>query len=277
MGTLLNPNKRSLSVTIIMLVFSLLMVIPFLWMLSSSFKTQTEVFSGSFNLIPKKMHWENYREVLNTPYFGDWYLNSIVNVLISIVIKIVTVTTAAYAFARLKFKGKDVLFLLLLSSIMITPDTTIIARYLQYKYIGLLDTRWVIILPSIFDVYFVFLMRQFFMSLPQELSEAGLIDGASQLGIFTRIIVPLAKSPIMTMVLFSFIWGWNDYMGPYFFISSIDKQMLSVGLTYFQSEHGTDYALQLTAACLAIIPVIIIFSFIQRFFVEGIANTGIKG
>jgi multiple sugar transport system permease protein len=123
---------------------------------------------------------------------------------------------------------------------------------------------WVIILPSMFDVYFIFLLRQFFKSIPFELTEAGLIDGASHVGIFTRILLPLAKSPMMTMTLITFIWVWND-LGPFLFISTISKQMLSVGLQSFQMEFGANYAMQLTAACLAVIPVIAVFSLIQRY------------
>ncbi|MBA9087691.1 multiple sugar transport system permease protein [Fontibacillus solani] len=277
MGTLLRGKKNSWAVTILMLIIGLMMVFPFLWMLSASFKLQSEIFDPTMGFFPKSLNWTNYKTVLDNPLFLQWYQNSIVIVLITILIKMVVVTTSAYSFARLSFKGREIIFLVLLSSVMITPDTTIVARFLQYKYMGLLDTIWVIILPTVFDVYFVFLMRQFFKSLPAELTEAGLIDGASHIGIFARIMLPLAKSPLMTMILISFIWGWNDFMGPFFFISSIDKQMLSVGLQFFQTQYGSNYALLLTAACLAIIPVIFVFSFVQRYFIEGIASTGIKG
>ncbi|MCB2358775.1 carbohydrate ABC transporter permease [Clostridium estertheticum] len=160
---------------------------------------------------------------------------------------------------------------------MISPDTTIVPRYLLYRSMSLTDSLWVLIVPSLFGVYFVFLLRQFFMAIPMELSEAALIGGCSHFKIYRSIIIPLAKPAIMTMVLFIFIWSWNDYINPSVFITPIEKQVLTVGLQSFQSEYSADTSLQMAGVCVAVLPIIILFSCIQKYFVEGISSTGIKG
>jgi multiple sugar transport system permease protein len=152
-----------------------------------------------------------------------------------------------------------------------------VARYLQYSYMGLINSLWVLILPALFGVYFVFLLRQFFMGIPNELSEAALMDGASHLGIYSRIIIPLSKPALLTMVLFSFIWSWNDYINPFVFITPVTTQVLTVGLQSFQTEYSVDTSLQMAGVCISLLPVLLIFILVQDYFVEGIASTGIKG
>jgi len=152
-----------------------------------------------------------------------------------------------------------------------------VPRYLIYKQIGLLNTHWAIILPSMFDVFFVFLLRQFFMGIPHEFTEAAIIDGCSHFSIYYRIALPLAKPAMVTMVLFSFLWTWNNYIDPYIFISNRDVQLISVGLQYFQSEQGANYALQMAGASMAVIPSIILFIVTQKYFIEGVSSSGVKG
>lgn len=281
MGTLLTTatwrKAGSAAYVAIMLAGALLMIYPFLFMLSASFKEASQVFYHPLRLIPDHIIFSNYETIFHHPLFFRWYGNSIVAVASMIALKLLVVTAAAYAFARLRFRGREPIFFVLLAGMMITPDTTIIPRYLLYKLVGLYDTQWAVVLPSVIDVYFVFLLRQFFKSIPMELTEAGMIDGCSHASIYTRIMLPLAVPALTTMVLFTFLWGWNDYISPFIFISDVNKQLLTVGLQYFQGEQGANYALQLTGATIATLPVIVLFSFVQRYFVEGIANTGIKG
>lgn len=263
--------------TVLLFLFGIACIFPFVFMLSSSFKPLNEIFVYPIKLIPENFILTNYIEVFSEKYdFVRWYGNTLTMVILIIVLKIGVVTLTAYAFARLRFKGRDVLFLVLLSSMMIPPDAVIVPKYVIFKAFGIVDSMWSIILPSIFDVFFVFMVRQFFLAIPETLSEAAIIDGCSHFKIYSRIILPLAKPAIVTMVLFTFIWAWNDYMGPYIFITSPEKQMLSVGIKMFQVNNAVDYGLQMAAATLVLVPILIVFLFCQKYFIEGIATSGMK-
>lgn len=282
MGALLNPHKAHTTlVTIVLsvLVFAagIFMITPFLFMLSSSFKPNGLVFVEPLRLIPKTLFLDNYRRIFADPLYPLWYWNSIRIVLITIPLRGLLVSLAAYAFARLAFRGKNVLFLLFMATMMITQEATIVPRYLMYKAIGLIDSQWAIIIPAAVDVFFLFMLRQFFMTIPKELSEAALIDGYGHLRIYWRIVLPLSKPALITMVLFTFIWIWNDYVNPLVFINSMKKQLITTGLQFFQAREGANYALQMAGATFAVIPTIILFTFTQKYFVQGIATSGIKG
>lgn len=265
-------NKKIL-LTMFMLILSILMIVPFVLMVSASFKRSADAFTKPFSYF----YFGNYEALFNHPYYFKWFLNSTFVVVLTISLKVLVISMAAYAFSRLHFKGRDTLFLILMSAMMVSPDTTIVPRYLLYRSMGLTDTLWVLIIPSLFGVYFVFLLRQFFLAIPMELSEAALIDGCNHFRIYRSIIMPLAKPAIFTMILFVFIWSWNDYVNPFIFITPIQKQVITVGLQSFQSEYTSDTAMQMAGVCLAVLPIIILFSLIQKQFVEGIASTGIKG
>ncbi len=206
-----------------------------------------------------------------------WYLNTLIAIFLIVVLRFAVVTTAAYAFARLRFRGSRVLFLLILSGMLITPDTTIVSRYLVYKYLALIDTVWAVVIPSAFQVFFLFMLRQFFIGIPKDLTEAAIIDGCSHFQIYYKIILPLTRPALISMVLFTFIWTWNNFIDPFIFINRPEIQLISVGLQYFTDQNGSLYALQMTGATFGIIPPIIIFGITQKYFVQGIAATGIKG
>lgn len=268
-----------LFLTIIMLVIGLVCIFPFIFMISSSFKVSGEVMKFPFELIPENITFDNFTAlVTNGIYnFQKWYLNTIVMTGLTILIKIFFVSFTAYGFAKIDFKGKDVIFLVLLSAMMIPSDIMIMPRYIIFKNLHILDSMWALILPSCVDVYFVFLLRQSFISIPSSLSEAAKIDGCGHLRIFWKIVFPLAKPAIATMALFSFTWSWNDYMGPYLYISTMDKQMLSVGVKLFSSGLIQDYGAQMAASTVVLLPILVAFLFCQRFFIEGVASTGVKG
>lgn len=268
-----------LFLTIIMLVIGLVCIFPFIFMISSSFKISGEVMKFPFELIPENITFDNFTAlVTNGIYnFQKWYLNTIVMTGLTILIKIFFVSFTAYGFAKIDFKGKDAIFLVLLSAMMIPSDIMIMPRYIIFKNLHILDSMWALILPSCVDVYFVFLLRQSFISIPPSLSEAAKIDGCGHLRIFWKIVFPLAKPAIATMALFSFTWSWNDYMGPYLYISTMDKQMLSVGVKLFSSGLIQDYGAQMAASTVVLLPILVAFLFCQRFFIEGVASTGVKG
>lgn len=272
--------KRSgnLILNIVAIAFGVANIFPFIFMLSSSFKVLGKIFEYPFRLIPDPFIVSNYINIFDEKYdFLLWYKNSAVMVVLTLVIKCIIVCITAYAFAKLKFRGRDVIFIIFLSALMLPGDATIVQRYIIYKMLHLTDTVWAIVLPAAFDIYFVFLLRQFFISIPRELTEAAIIDGCSLFKVFYRIILPLAKPAVVTMILFSFVWAWNDFTNPYIFITDTKKQMLTVGMAMFQASRFQDYGLQMAAAALALIPVIAMFMSSQRYFVQGIATTGIKG
>ncbi|HCL02648.1 MAG TPA: carbohydrate ABC transporter permease [Lachnoclostridium phytofermentans] len=273
-------NKVSkLVLTIIILLIGLIANFPFIFMISSSFKVSGEVMKFPWKLISDNPTLMNFKALFtNGIYnFQKWYLNTIVMTGLTILIKIFFVSFTAYGFAKIKFKGKDIIFLILLSAMMIPSDIMIIPRYMIFKNLNILDTMWALILPSCVDVYFVFLLRQSFISIPDSISEAAKIDGCDHFRIYWRIIFPLAKPAIATMALFSFTWSWNDYMGPYLYISTMDKQMLSVGVKLFSSGMIQDYGTQMAAATVVLLPILIAFLFCQKFFIEGVTSSAVKG
>ncbi len=265
--------------TLVIAAFGLVCIFPFIFMISSSFKISADVMKFPFHLIPERFTMDNFVGLFtNGMYnFEKWYVNTIIMTSLCIIIKIFFVSFTAYGFSKINFKGRDVIFLVLLSAMMIPSDIMILPRYIIFKNIHILDTMWALILPSCVDVYFVFLLRQSFIAIPESISEAAKIDGCSHLRIYWQVIFPLAKPSIATMALFSFTWAWNDYMGPYLYISTMDKQMLSVGVKLFSSGLIQDYGSQMAAATIVLIPVLVAFLFCQRFFIEGVASSGVKG
>lgn len=272
-------NALKWVLTIFMFIVGIICITPFIFMVSSSFKVSGEVMKFPWHLIPESPTIQNFIGLFtNGIYnFQKWYANTIVMTALTIIIKVFFVSFTAYGFAKINFKGKDIIFLVLLSAMMIPSDIMILPRYIIFKDLHILDTMWALILPSCVDVYFVFLLRQSFISIPESISEAAKIDGCGHMKIFWRIIFPLSKPAIATMALFSFTWSWNDYTGPYLYISTMDKQMLSVGIKLFASGLTQDYGAQMASATIVLVPIMIAFLFCQRFFIEGVASSGVKG
>lgn len=265
--------------TIVLLLAGLVSIYPFIFMLSSTFKPSGDVLSTPFQIIPKNFTLLNFETIFKNQYFDfvQWYINTIIMTVLVLVFKYVIVTMTAYGFSKVRFPGRDAIFLVLLGALMVPSDIMILPRYIIFQKLGILNTMWSLILPSVVDVYFVFLLRQAFIAIPESISEAAKIDGCNHFTIYWKIIMPLAKASISTMLLFSFTWSWNDYMGPYLYITDIDKQMLSVGIKFFSTSAAQDYGAQMAAATLVLLPVIVAFFFCQRYFVEGVTSGAVKG
>lgn len=276
-------RKKQLTIkwilTIIMLVLGIACIYPFLFMLSSSFKPSGDVLSTPLQLFPKNFTMMNFDTLFNNEFYDFflWYGNTIVMTALTLILKFFIITITAYGFAKIRFPGRDAIFLVLLAALMIPSDIMIMPRYIMFKQLGILNSMWSLILPAAVDVYFVFLLRQAFVAVPDALSEAARIDGCSHFKIYRRIILPLCMPQISTMLLFSFVWSWNDYMGPYLYISDINKQMISVGIKLFASGQAQDYGAQMAGATLVLVPVIIAFFLCQKYFVEGITSGAVKG
>lgn len=265
--------------TIIMLIIGILCIYPFIFMLSSSFKLSGDVLQHPFQIIPDPFTLDNIKGLFQSEFYSFplWYWNTILMTATTLILKYVVITMTAYGFSKIHFKGRDGIFLILLAAMMIPTDIMIMPRYIIFKNLKMLNTMWSIVIPSCVDVYFVFLLRQSFISIPESISEAAKIDGCNHWTIYWRVIMPLAKPAIATMMLFSFVWVWNDYMSPYLYIRDVERQMLSVGIKLFAAGQVQDYGSQMAAATLVLLPIIVVFLFCQRYFIEGVTSSGVKG
>ncbi len=224
-----------------------------------------------------KIVWHNYVEVVKKIPFGRFYLNSLIVATSTTIGVLITSSMAAYSFARIDYPMRDTLFLAYLGTLMIPGQVTMIPVFILFKKFGLIDTLWALILPGMFTAYGTFLLRQFFLSIPRDLEEAAIIDGATRFRIYTTIILPLSKAALATLATFTFMWQWNDFMWPLIVINTQTKMTIPVGLAHFQGMYSTQWTLLMAGAVLATLPVIIVFIFNQRFFVRGIMLTGLKG
>lgn len=253
------------------------MVIPFIWMVLTSFKTYKETISLPIVWLPE--HWQisNYREVLLKLDFLRYYGNTIIVTVLTVLFMVLFGTMAAYAFARLEFPYKNLIFSILLVTFMVPAQLTLIPKYVIISKFHWVDTIAGIVVPNVFSVYSMFMLRQFFASLPRELEEAAKIDGCSYFRIYWNICLPLCKSGIMAMTVLNILWAWNDLLWPLIASSTDKNRVLSVAIATLQGQHGTDYPLLMAAGVMAVIPMVIIYFLGQKSFVEGIASTGVKG
>ena len=262
---------------IILIGLSIVMVMPFLWMVSASLKSELEVFSFPIQWIPKTIKWENYKKIWTEMPFLTYYINTSKIAISVTIIQLFTCSLAAYAFSKISFPGRDKIFLGYLCTMMIPYQVIMIPQFMIIRNLGLVDTHMALILTAAFSPFGVFLFRQFFMGIPEELSEAARIDGCSEFRIYARIIVPLAKPAAASLTIFTFVDRWNDFLGPLIYINSDTMKTLQLGMRNLQTELSSSYALLMAAAVCASVPTIIVYLLAQDFFVEGIAATGVKG
>ena len=262
-------------------VGALAMVAPFLWMVTTSLKEPGSIFSYDKpwwqDWIPFQFVWSNYVKAWHVVPFARFYLNSLFVSLCVTAGQVATSAMAAYAFARLNFPGRDQIFFAYLATMMIPGAVTMLPVFILLRTLGWIDTYKAVILPGIFTAYGTFLLRQFFLTLPKELEDAAKIDGCSYFGIFWRIILPLSKPALATLTTFTFMGSWLNFMWPLIVLNTHNKFTLPVGLAYFQSLHTTDWTLLMAGSLMMILPILIVFLVTQRYFVEGIKLTGIKG
>jgi multiple sugar transport system permease protein len=262
----------------LLVVLALIWLAPIVWTLSTSLRTPAQSFSLPPKWLPTDWAADNYRQVFERVPFADILANS-VKVSVAIVLgQLVTASMAGYAFARLRFPGKDLLFILLMASLMVPGQATIIPVFLLIKWFGLADTLWSLIMPAWVTAFGVFFMRQAFMQIPQDLVDAAKIDGASQWGIFSRVFLPLSAGPMAVLAILSFNTFWNEFFRPLIFLSSQTNFTLPLGLVALQGYLGTgSLSIVLAGVVISMLPVLLIFVFAQRYVIEGIARTGVKG
>ena len=277
----INKQKSGIKKTLLSLVIAglaLLWILPFIWMLSTSFKRAIDIFNYPVEWVPQIWDFSNYTAVWGGAYpFPTYYLNSVVVTVLTVLGGVVVSSLAAYGFARLHFPGRDAIFLLFLAAIMIPTQVTLIPRFILFHWLGMIDSHWALILPGVFNVFCIFLLRQFYLQIPFELSEAARMDGASELQIWYRIITPATKPALVTVVILLFTWTWNDYENPLIFLTSQKLFTIPLGLNHFVDEFGQQYAPMMAASVCSLLPMLLLFIFGQRYFIEGVTTSGLKG
>jgi len=260
-------------------LLALLFLTPLLWMVSTSLKSTAEVSQADLSFIPKDLSTDGYSKILGAPQtpVGQWFLNSMIAATGQALLVLVVATMAAYALARLSFPGKRIITALVLATLFVPPISLLIPNYVIVANLGWLDSLSAVIIPGAAGAFGVFFLRQFFMSLPVELEEAALLDGANRFKIFLTIIVPLSRPALATLALLTFLTNWNDFLWPLYVLFSPERLTIQPGLSTLQSAYTTDYATILAGGVIASIPVLILFLISQRFVIEGIARGGLKG
>lgn len=266
------------TLTALLVLGGILMMTPFVWMFSTSWRLAKDSFSLPPQWLPTAWRIENYQEVLQGIPFIEFVWNSLkVSTLITLG-QLVTCSMAAYAFARLRFPGRDLLFLIFLSQLMVPQQVTIIPIFILIRVLGLLDTHWALIIPAVFSAFGTFLLRQFFLTIPYELEDAARVDGAGYVRTFLQIILPLAGPGLSTLAIFVFNFYWNEFFRPLHFISTWEKMTLPLGLTVMRGYLGVgNVAAIMAGVSMGILPVLLVFLLAQRYLIEGITLTGIKG
>ena len=273
-----NDIIKKVILYLILILVGLMMVIPFVWMLSASIKADREVFQmAPFVLIPEHPKWSNYRDIWTKIPMLTFVGNTVFLTIVVTLFQLLTSSFAAYAFARLNFRGKNGLFLAYIATIAMPWQVYMVPQFLMMRSFGLNDKLLAIICLQAFSAFGVFLMKQFYEGIPMELNEAARIDGMNEYQIYASIMLPLSKPALSTLTIFTFVTTWNDYLGPLIYLKSVENKTIQLSLKMFISQYSSDYGLIMAGSVLSLIPVIIIFLALQQYFVEGIASAGIKG
>lgn len=272
----ISPWKKTI-LYILLILICMLTLLPLVWMLFASLKLDKDVFKIPIEWIPKNPAWSNYRRIWEQVPMLTFTFNTFKITIIVTFIQVLTSSFAAYGFAKCKFKGRNTLFMIYVATIAVPWQVYMLPQYSMMNAAGLVDTHAGLILLKSFDAFGVFLMRQFCMGIPDELLEAARIDGLSEYGIYSRIVLPQLGPSIATLVIFSFVTVWNDYMGPMIYLNSTEKKTIQLGTKMFIGQYSTEYGLIMAASVVSLIPVVIVFLLFQRKFVQGVATSGLKG
>jgi multiple sugar transport system permease protein len=252
--------------------------LPFFWLVTTSLKTDSQVYVAPPIWIPHPLQWQNYPNALGYFPFVLQLRNTVIIATSTALLTVASSATVAYSFSRLRWIGRDLCFLAMLSTMMLPYQVTMIPLYVIYRTFGWVGTFLPLIVPHVFGVpYFIFLLRQFFLTLPRDLDDAAIIDGCSEAGVLARIILPLSKPALATVVLFQFLGGWNDFLGPLIYLTNPNTYTLSLGIQVFSSTTGTAWGWLMAVTTVLTVPVVVLFFFTQRTFIQGVALTGIKG
>ena len=266
-----------IAVYVILILLSILTIIPFAWMLSASLKLNKDVFAWPMQWIPAQPQWQNYVNIWTKIPLMKFISNTGILTVIVTLLQLLTSSFAAYAFAKLRFKGRNLLFLGYIATIAMPWQVYMVPQFLMMSGMGLNDKLTAMICLQAFSAFGVFLMKQFYDGIPDELCEAARIDGLSEYGIWRRVMLPLSKPSLATLTIFTFVNTWNDFLGPLLYLHTESKKTLQLGLRMFIGQYSAEYGLIMAASVVALIPVLIVFLALQKYFVQGIASSGLKG
>ena len=261
----------------LLIVVAFLMLIPFVWMISASLKMNKDVFAFPIEWIPSNPRWRNYQDIWTKIPLLTFIKNTAKLTIIVTLLQLFTSSFAAYAFAQLQFKGKKVLFLGYIATIAVPWQAYMVPQFMMMRSWGLNNTHLAIICLQAFSAFGVFMMKQFYEGVPSELCEAARIDGLSEYGIWFRIMLPLSKPALSTLTIFTFVSTWNDFLGPLIYLTKTELKTIQIGLRMFISQYSAEYGLIMAASVVALIPVLIVFLSLQKYFVQGVASAGLKG
>ncbi|NUR73715.1 MAG: carbohydrate ABC transporter permease [Hamadaea sp.] len=262
---------------VVLTVAAVAILVPFLWMISASLKRNNEVLTIPVQWIPTDFQWKNFSSIWTQIPLGTYLRNTIFLSAVITFLQVLTGSFAAYGFAKMRFPGRDALFFAYIATIAVPWQAYMIPQYIMMQKAGLTNTFWSLILLQAFGAFGVFLMRQYYLTIPEELSEAARVDGLTEYGIWARVILPLSKPALASLALLTFVNTWNDYMGPFIYLTSNDLWTIQLGLRSFVGQFDADYAMMMTGSVLSVLPILLIFLVGQRYFIQGIATSGMKG
>ena len=281
LGSLSRTQRETLSHSashVGLFTVGLLFFLPFFWLVTTSLKDLDQIFTLPPIWVPDPFRWQNYPESLSYFPFFQQLRNTLIIAVSAVFLTVISSSLVAYSFSRLRWHGRDILFFAMLSTMMLPYQVTMIPLFIMFRSLGWVNTLLPLIVPHAFGVpFFIFLLRQFFLSLPRDLDDAAIIDGCSEFGVLWRVILPLAKPALATVALFQFLGSWNDFIGPLIYLNDPSKYTLSLGIQVFVSTVGVQWGWMMAVTTVLTVPVIILFFFTQRTFIQGIALTGIKG
>lgn len=262
---------------VLLICLGVAMLVPFYWMVISSLKLNKDVFSIPMRWWPETIHLENYSVIWDKLPLVIFFKNTAKLTIITTIVQLCTSCFAAYGFTKCKFVGRDLIFLMYVTTIAVPWQVYMVPQFIMMRGMGMNDTHMAIICLQAFSAFGVFMMRQFYQGIPDELCEAARIDGMSEYKIYSKVMLPLSKPALSTLTIFTFVATWNDFLGPMIYLKTESKKTLQIGLRMFISQYSSEYGLIMAASVLSLIPVLIVFLSLQKYFVEGIAATGVKG
>lgn len=277
------PRRRAVQVAgralmyVFLAVLAAAILLPFAWMAVSSVKADRDVFTVPIEWIPRSYHWANFTDIWTQIPLATYLENSLLLSVVITVLQVLTGSFAAYGFAKMRFPGRDALFVGYVATIAVPWQAYMVPQYIMMDKLGLVNSRWSLILIQAFGAFGVFLMRQFYLTVPDEISEAARLDGLSEYGIWARIMLPLSKPALASLALLTFVNTWNDYMGPFIYLTDNNLWTVQIGLRTFVGQYDAQYAMIMAGSVISVLPILVIFLLGQRYFVRGIATTGLKG
>jgi alpha-1,4-digalacturonate transport system permease protein len=266
----------NLFVWLLLVVGALIIAFPLYWMFATAVRPKKEIFSGGFDLVPSTFVWSNFSEAWNKLPWDQFYMNSIAIAAIAVPITVFINLLAGYTFAKYRFPGRDILFLLMISTLMIPIQVIMVPEFLIVSKLGWVNSWWGVIVPRAAEAFGLFMVRQFMVSIPDELIEAARLDGAGEFTIFRRVVLPLSWPVIAVLSIFTFMWRWNDFAWPLVVLQEQSAYTVPLGLNLMKGQYFTDWTGLMSMSLLSIIPMMLVFVFFQRYFIQGIASTGLK-